>query len=101
MWNLSWPYRRKILFEELEDIQGDIVCLQEVQADHFEMDVNPYMISLGYDGIYKTKSREHVGYYGKVKDLCSPSLLHTHISFISVYFHRLMVVQLFGRKINF
>jgi CCR4-NOT transcription complex subunit 6 len=55
-WNLQWPYRRKILFEELEEIQGDIVCLQEVQGDHFETDINPFMNSLGYDGIYKQKS---------------------------------------------
>lgn len=55
-WNLQWPYRRKILFEELEEIQGDIVCLQEVQGDHFETDINPFMNSLGYDGIYKQKN---------------------------------------------
>lgn len=72
MWNLSWPFRRKILFEELEDVQGDIVCLQEVQADHFEQDINPFMASLGYDGIYKTKSREYMGQYGKVAS--TPSL---------------------------
>jgi CCR4-NOT transcription complex subunit 6 len=66
MWNLSWPFRRKILFDELEDIQGDIVCLQEVQADHFESEINPFMISLGYDGIYKSKSRDFMGQYGKV-----------------------------------
>jgi CCR4-NOT transcription complex subunit 6 len=68
MWNLSWPFRRKILFDELEDIQGDIVCLQEVQADHYEAEINPFMISLGYEGIYKAKSREYMGQYQKVND---------------------------------
>lgn len=66
MWNLSWPYRRKMLFEELEEMQGDVVCLQEVQADHYEADINPHMTSLGYEGIYKPKSREFMGQYGKV-----------------------------------
>eukprot|EP00981_Chlorochromonas_danica_P006053 scaffold1264_cov149-Ochromonas_danica.AAC.3 len=68
MWNLAWPYRRKILFDELEEIQGDVVCLQEVQADHFENDVKPFMAKLGYDGIYKPKSREFMGQYGKVRE---------------------------------
>lgn len=65
-WNLSWPYRRKILFDELEEMQGDIVCLQEVQADHYEADISPFMNQLGYDGIYKAKSRDYMGQYGKV-----------------------------------
>lgn len=63
-WSLSWPFRRKIIFEELEEIAGDIVCLQEVQADHYESDINPFMSQLGYDGIYKQKS--HLATYGKV-----------------------------------
>jgi len=52
-------------------MQGDIVCLQEVQADHYENDINPFMNSLGYDGIYKPKSREFMGQYGKVMFTCS------------------------------
>jgi CCR4-NOT transcription complex subunit 6 len=50
-------------------MQGDVVCLQEVQADHFESDINPFMIQLGYDGIYKPKSRDFVGQYAKVSSL--------------------------------
>jgi CCR4-NOT transcription complex subunit 6 len=63
---LSWPYRRRLLFDELEEAQGDIVCLQEVQADHYETDINPFMVQLGYDGVFKQKSREGMGSYGKV-----------------------------------
>lgn len=67
VWNLAWPYRRKILLEELEEMQGDVVCLQEVQADHYEADINPFMLQLGYDGIYKPKSREFgISQYAKV-----------------------------------
>ena len=65
-WSLSWPYRRVMIEQELEDAQGDIVCLQEVQADHFEQHINPFMQERGYDGIYKQKSREGMGLYGKV-----------------------------------
>jgi CCR4-NOT transcription complex subunit 6 len=56
-----------MLFQELEEAQGDIVCLQEVQADHYELHINPFMQELGYDGVYKQKSREGMGQYGKVR----------------------------------
>lgn len=100
MWNLSWPYRRKILFDELVEMQGDVVCLQEVQADHYEQDISPFMISLGYDGIYKPKSREFMGQYSKVTFLFRIFLLYMQLS-ILLKNPRLMVVPHFGRKINF
>eukprot|EP01034_Spumella_vulgaris_P023683 gene23683-29928_t len=65
-WNLSWPYRRKVILAELEETQGDVVCLQEVQADHYEAHLSPMMKALGYDGLFKPKSRECTGLYGKV-----------------------------------
>lgn len=52
--------------QELVDTQGDIICLQEVQADHFENTFQPAMSELGYDGIYKQKTRESMGQHGKV-----------------------------------
>lgn len=55
-----------IFLLELEDAQGDIVCLQEVQVDHYEQHINPFMQELGYDGIFKQKSRENTGMYSKV-----------------------------------
>lgn len=82
---------------------GDIVCLQEVQSDHYEQHLNPFMQvtsflsqsfslsvshpqyllfrnpilsilnltsqSLGYDGVFKQKSRESMGQYGKVTNV--------------------------------
>jgi len=65
-WTLSWPFRKKMILQELEDVNSDVVCLQEVQADHFEQHLNPYLTELGYDGLYKQKSRESMGQYGKV-----------------------------------
>mmetsp|Transcript_5062 Transcript_5062/g.11224 ORF Transcript_5062/g.11224 Transcript_5062/m.11224 type:complete len:602 (+) Transcript_5062:143-1948(+) len=65
-WSLLWPYRRRILMRELEEAQGDIVCLQEVQADHYDAHLKPFMDSLGYEGLYKQKSRDFVGQYSKV-----------------------------------
>lgn len=65
-WILSWPYRRCMLLQELDEAQGDIVCLQEVQADHFEQYFYPFMQERGYEGGYKAKTREAMGQYGKV-----------------------------------
>eukprot|EP01038_Epipyxis_sp_PR26KG_P004098 gene4098-5846_t len=65
-WSLAWPYRKTLLLAELEEMQGDLVCLQEVQADHFEQHLQPFMNERGYDGIFKQKSREFMGQYGKV-----------------------------------
>jgi CCR4-NOT transcription complex subunit 6 len=55
-----------VLQKELEEAQADVVCLQEVQTDHYEQDINPLMQEMGYDGIFKQKSRESMGHYGKV-----------------------------------
>lgn len=65
-WILSWPYRRTILMHELSEAQGDIVCLQELQYDHYEHYLLPFMFSLGYESIFTQKSRESQGVYGKV-----------------------------------
>lgn len=57
-----------------------MVCLQEVQADYFEQHINPFMNELGYDGLFKQKSRDFTGSYvkvsystfiGAVKNMCS------------------------------
>ena len=34
--------------------------------DHFEMHISPFMHELGFDGLFKCKSRESMGQYGKV-----------------------------------
>ena len=35
-WALAWPYRRLNLLKELLSYQADILCLQEVQSNHFQ-----------------------------------------------------------------
>eukprot|EP01041_Mallomonas_annulata_P008324 gene8324-17133_t len=65
-WCLAWPYRRCLLLQELQESQADIICLQEVQADYYESQLLPAMTQLGYDGVYKQKTRESMGSYGKV-----------------------------------
>ena len=65
-WNLAWPFRRTLLYKELSDYHADIICFQEVQADHYEQDLLPTFQSLNYNGFYTQKSRESMGQYGKV-----------------------------------
>lgn len=59
MWNLAWTYRRALLFSELKEIDADVFCLQEVQADYYDSDFVPFFKSLGYEGLYKMKFREN------------------------------------------
>ncbi|ESO07813.1 hypothetical protein HELRODRAFT_191048 [Helobdella robusta] len=51
-YNLNWVNRRKLIFEEIDRYQPDILCLQEVHHMHYEMCINSQMIQRGFRGIY-------------------------------------------------
>jgi CCR4-NOT transcription complex subunit 6 len=55
-----------MLLQELHDMSGDVLCLQEVQADHYEKELKPWLSDQGYDGLFKQKTRESMGQHGKV-----------------------------------
>ncbi|KAI4341292.1 hypothetical protein MLD38_026031 [Melastoma candidum] len=57
-WALSWPYRRQNLLREIIGYCADIVCLQEVQNDHFEEFFSPELEEHGYSGLYKRRTSE-------------------------------------------
>ncbi|GLT38651.1 hypothetical protein SLA2020_128840 [Shorea laevis] len=57
-WALSWPYRRQNLLREIVGYRADIVCLQEVQNDHFEEFFAPELDKHGYQALYKRKTNE-------------------------------------------
>lgn len=57
-WALSWPYRRQNLLREIVGYQADILCLQEVQSDHFEEFFSPELEKHGYTAVYKKKTTE-------------------------------------------
>eukprot|EP00190_Bangiopsis_sp_CCMP1999_P005188 CAMPEP_0198734956 /NCGR_PEP_ID=MMETSP1475-20131203/56188_1 /TAXON_ID= ORGANISM="Unidentified sp., Strain CCMP1999" /NCGR_SAMPLE_ID=MMETSP1475 /ASSEMBLY_ACC=CAM_ASM_001111 /LENGTH=577 /DNA_ID=CAMNT_0044498527 /DNA_START=336 /DNA_END=2066 /DNA_ORIENTATION=- len=65
-WALAWTYRRRNIVREIEAYASDILCLQEVQADHFESYLQPVLSQLGYDGTFKSKTREAMGKRGKI-----------------------------------
>jgi mRNA deadenylase 3'-5' endonuclease subunit Ccr4 len=90
-WSLAWPYRRAILQQEIEEAAGDIICLQEVQADHYEQHLVGFMAEKGYEGIFKQKTRESMGQYGKVLNY-----VYVKIYDFSCFLCRSMVAQRFG-----
>ncbi|KAE9590759.1 putative poly(A)-specific ribonuclease [Lupinus albus] len=57
-WALSWPYRRQNLLQEIVGYRADIICLQEIQSDHYEEFFSPELDKHGYYGLYKRKTNE-------------------------------------------
>jgi len=66
IWALSWEYRFHNIMREIIDASPDVVCLQEVQADHYENHLYASMSEQGYEGVYKQKTRQSMGLAGKV-----------------------------------
>jgi len=65
-WALSWDYRFQNIAREIVDASPDVVCLQEVQADHYESHIYGALSEAGYEGVYKQKTRQSMGLAGKV-----------------------------------
>ncbi|CAD5121363.1 DgyrCDS9886 [Dimorphilus gyrociliatus] len=57
-WMLSWDYRRNKLIEELSYRRSDILCLQEVNAQHYESFFKPEIERLGYDSLFKKRTND-------------------------------------------
>ncbi|CAG7902952.1 unnamed protein product [Brassica rapa] len=57
-WALSWTYRRQNLLREIVKYHADIVCLQEVQNDHFDEFFAPELDKHGYQALFKRKTNE-------------------------------------------
>mmetsp|Transcript_27964 Transcript_27964/g.46262 ORF Transcript_27964/g.46262 Transcript_27964/m.46262 type:complete len:638 (-) Transcript_27964:244-2157(-) len=66
IWALNWEYRFHNIMREIVDASPDVVCLQEVQADHYENHLYAAMSDQGYEGVYKQKTRQSMGLAGKV-----------------------------------
>ncbi|KAM2668627.1 hypothetical protein EV2_020200 [Malus domestica] len=54
-WALSWEYRQQNLLYEIIEYDADILCVQEVQKDHFKNFLKPELAKYGYPVIYKKK----------------------------------------------
>lgn len=61
IWALQWEYRKHRILAELVSYNADIICLQEVQSSAFEEFFHPSLSAVGYEGLYKRKTRENPG----------------------------------------
>ena len=53
---LSWSTRYPRLLSQLRSFRADVLCLQEVQADHFAPYFQADLAPLGYEGVYKQRT---------------------------------------------
>ncbi|XP_003738942.2 protein angel homolog 2 [Galendromus occidentalis] len=53
---LPWEYRRGRIIEQLLRQNCDVLCLQEVQADHLEDFLGPRLAREGYEYVFKCKT---------------------------------------------
>ena len=42
--------------QEIHQYNCDVLCLQEIQCDHYETHFKPSLSKLGYDGLYKKRT---------------------------------------------
>ncbi|XVF64776.1 hypothetical protein PTKIN_Ptkin09bG0193800 [Pterospermum kingtungense] len=82
---LLWEYRRQNLLQEIIEYNADILCLQEVQSDHFESFFKHELIRRGYSVIYKKKKTELYTSSGHVSEGCATFYRHSLFKEIRTY----------------
>jgi len=65
-WALSWDYRFQNILREILNAAPEVICLQEIQADHYENHVYAALSEAGFEGVFKQKTRQSMGLAGKV-----------------------------------
>nr|XP_015825695.2 protein angel homolog 1 [Nothobranchius furzeri] len=53
---LDWTYRCSLLLKEIENWTPDILCLQEVQENHYHEQLYPALSQMGYTCVYKRRT---------------------------------------------
>ncbi|KAK7278802.1 hypothetical protein RJT34_23838 [Clitoria ternatea] len=84
-WALSWPYRRQNLLREIVGYRADIICLQEVQSDHYEEFFSPELDKHGYYGLYKRKTTEVYSGNTNTIDGCATFFRRDRFSHVKKY----------------
>ncbi|XP_056219578.1 protein angel homolog 2 isoform X2 [Seriola aureovittata] len=73
---LPWEYRLPNLLTEIQQLDADILCLQEVQEDHYENQIKPALQRLGYQCEYKKRT-------GRKPDGCAIIFKSSRLSLLS------------------
>ncbi|XP_071323414.1 protein angel homolog 2 [Trachinotus anak] len=73
---LPWEYRLPNLLAEIQQLDADILCLQEVQEDHYENQIKPALQRLGYQCEYKKRT-------GSKPDGCAIIFKSSRLSLLS------------------
>merc|ERR1711977_318162 len=73
------------LLNEITSYRPDIICLQEVQSDHYENFFKPEMSKYGYDSVYKKKTSEEYAGGTMVIDGCGTFYRRDRFSIIKKY----------------
>ncbi|CAN0879242.1 Carbon catabolite repressor protein 4 homolog 1 [Linum grandiflorum] len=84
-WALSWAYRRQNLLREIVGYRADIVCLQEVQNNHFEEFFAPELDKHGYQALYKRKTNEVYSGTPNIIDGCATFFRRDRFSHVKKY----------------
>ncbi|ONK74901.1 uncharacterized protein A4U43_C03F11280 [Asparagus officinalis] len=84
-WALSWTYRRQNLLREIIGYHADILCLQEVQSDHFDEFFAPELDKHGYQGLYKKKTSEVYNGNPNAVDGCATFFRRDKFSHVKKY----------------
>ncbi|XP_042360019.1 protein angel homolog 2 isoform X2 [Plectropomus leopardus] len=73
---LPWDHRLPNLLAEIKQYDADILCLQEVQEDHYEDQIKPALQALGYQCEYKKRT-------GRKPDGCAVVFKTSRLSLLS------------------
>ncbi|XP_034088179.1 protein angel homolog 2-like isoform X1 [Gymnodraco acuticeps] len=73
---LSWDYRLPNLLAEIQQHDADILCLQEVQEDHYVEQIKPALQALGYQCEFKKRT-------GSKPDGCAVIFKSSRLSLLS------------------
>lgn len=73
---LPWSHRLPNLLAEIQRLDADILCLQEVQEDHYLSQIKPALQTLGYQCAYKKRT-------GSKPDGCAIVFRDSRLSLLS------------------